>query len=152
MKPITSKFWFYFLNFTWGLPLNLGGLLVACVMLLTGHKIRRWGPCFYFNVGKHWGGAEWGIFFLTDRVDSIHIKNHEMGHAMQNCYLGPLMPFVVCLPSVSRYWARRIGERTKHPPKTGYDDIWFEGSATRLGTRYWRLLAEKKKTHQKNEV
>jgi len=145
MKPITNKFLFYFLSFTWGLPLNIGGLLVALVMILTGHKVKRWGPCFYFTVGKNWGGAEWGIFFLTDRQDSIHIRNHEMGHGFQNCYLGPLMPFVVSLPSTVRYWSRRIGELTGHPPKTNYDAIWFEGSATRLGTRYWKVLADKKK-------
>lgn len=145
MKPIINKKLFYFLNFTWGLPINIGGLIVAFFLLITGHKPRRWGPCFYFNVGNNWGGAEWGVIFVTDKQDSIHIKNHEMGHAMQNCYLGPLMPFIVSLPSVTRYWTRRIGERMKHPPKTSYDSIWFEGLATRLGTQYWRVLAEKQK-------
>ncbi|MBO4873297.1 MAG: hypothetical protein J5496_07765 [Lachnospiraceae bacterium] len=145
MKPITNKALFYFLNFTWGLPLNIGGLLVCLIMLLTGHKPHRWGPCIYFNAGRHWGGAEWGVFFVTDKEDSIHVKNHEMGHAMQNCYFGPLMPFLICIPSVIRYWSRRFQEKTKHPPRKGYDAIWFEGSATRLGMRYWKALAETKR-------
>ncbi len=143
MKPITHKGLFYFLNFTWGLPLNLGGLVVAFLMLITGHRPRRWGPCIYFNVGERWGGAEWGIFFITDKQDSIHVKNHEMGHAMQNCYFGPLMPFLVSLPSLTRYWFRRLGEKMKKPSRKAYDAIWFEGSATRLGFEYWKRLKEK---------
>lgn len=143
MKPITNRFLFYLLSFTWGLPLNIGGLFVALIMILTGHKPKRWGPCFYFTVGKHWGGAEWGIFFLTDRENTVHIRNHEMGHAMQNCYFGPLMPFLICLPSTVRYWTRRIGERHGHRAHTDYDAIWFEGSATRLGFRYWKAMAQK---------
>ena len=143
MKPFKSRALFYFLSFTWGLPMNIGGLLVACAMLLTGHKPHRWGPCFYFNAGKNWGGASYGIFFLTDRDDDLRIKNHEMGHAFQNCYLGFLMPFIVGLPSMSRYWTRRLQTRAGHPPKKDYDSIWFEGSATRIGYRYWDIMKEK---------
>ncbi|MBP3729680.1 MAG: hypothetical protein J6H18_05400 [Lachnospiraceae bacterium] len=139
MKPITNKWLYYLLSFTWGLPMNIGGLLITCAMLLTGHRPHRWGPCLYFKAGKNWGGASWGIFFLTDREDSEHIKNHEMGHSFQNCYLGFLMPLVVGLPSMSRYWVRRARFRFGRPSKKSYDDIWFEGSATRLGYRYWEL-------------
>lgn len=137
MKPLRSKALFYFLNLTWGLPVNLGGFLIALGLLAKGKRPRRWGPCFYFNTGEGWGGASWGIFFITDETDSTHVKNHEMGHAMQNCYLGPLMPFLVSLPSLTRYWFRRIRTRLHHPPKKSYDAIWFEGSATRLGYEYW---------------
>lgn len=137
MKPIRHKSLFYLLSFTWGLPMNIGGLCIALAMLFTGHRPRRWGPCIYFNAGKHWGGASWGMFFITDKDDSTHIKNHEMGHAFQNCYLGFLMPFVIGLPSMSRYWFRNWRERKGHPSRKAYDAIWFEGSATRLGYQYW---------------
>lgn len=137
MKPIRSKSLFYLLSFTWGLPMNIAGLLVAVFMLFTGHRPHRWGPCLYFNAGRHWGGASWGMFFITDKVDSTHIKNHEMGHAFQNCYLGFLMPFVIGLPSMSRYWFRNWREKTGRPVRKAYDSIWFEGSATKLGFQYW---------------
>ena len=43
---------------------------------------------------------------------------------------GPLMPFIVAIPSCIRYWFRRF---TK--PTTMYDGIWFERQATNLGYR-----------------
>ena len=144
MKPITHPVLFYVLNFTWGLLLNLGGLLAALVMLVSGHKPHRWGPCFYFEAGENWGGCEWGIFFITNKNPSIRIRNHEMGHAMQNCYLGPIMPFLICFPSTIRYWTRRVEEDVmKKELKTSYDSIWFEGQATRLGYAYWEELRRK---------
>ena len=124
---------FYLLSLTWGLPLTLCGALAALVMLLTGHRPKRWGPCVYFELGESWGGCEWGLFFLKCRRADLRLGNHELGHGLQNCLLGPLMPFVVSIPSALRYWTRRL---RKTPPKTGYDDIWFEGQATRWGTAY----------------
>ena len=143
IKPVTSKVLFYLLNLTWGLPLNIGGFFVALGLLLTGHKPHRWGPCIYFEVGKNWGGCEWGMVFVTDKTSGERIRNHEMGHALQNCYFGPLMPFLICLPSTLRYWFRRIREELlKIPPKKSYDSIWFEGQATRLGYAYWDALSD----------
>lgn len=137
MKPVVNKALFYFLSFTWGLPMNIAGLFIAAAMLITFHKPRRWGPCIYFETGKNWGGASWGMFFLVNKDSSERLRNHEMGHSFQNCYLGFFMPFIVGFPSVTRYWARRIWELAKRPSSKDYDAIWFEGSATRLGYQYW---------------
>ena len=76
-----------------------------------------------------------GIFFFKDTSLGVHIKNHEHGHAVQNCLFGPLMPFVVAVPSFTRYWYREYLKRVRHRmPETPYDSVWFEGQATRLGT------------------
>ena len=57
---------------------------------------------------------------------------HECGHGIQNCIWGPLMIFVVCIPSATRYWYREFKYHRKGlTPPTKYDDIWFEGQATR---------------------
>ncbi len=53
------------------------------------------------------------------------------------------MPFLICLPSTVRYWTRRINERLGRRAHTDYDAIWYEGSATRLGFRYWKAMAQK---------
>ena len=127
---------FYVLSFTWGIILTLIGLVVAAVLLCAGKKPKKWGWCYYFEVGEGWGGLELGIIFLTSKNPSVHTRNHEFGHAIQNCYFGPLMPFIVCIPSAVRYWYRRIRRAKGLPNKTAYDDIWFEGQATRLGTKY----------------
>ena len=133
MKNI-GKFNFYLLSFTWGLPLTLTGLMVALVLICTGHKPQKWGYCYYFEVGENWGGLEIGIIFLKGKRQGEHTKNHEHGHAIQNCYWGPLTPFVICMPSAIRYWYRRIRTKLGLENKTAYDDFWVEGQASRWGT------------------
>lgn len=136
-----NKKLYYFLNLTWGLPMTLLGAIVAVVLIIAGKKPKRHGGCLYFNVGKSWGGLELGLFFLTDEHDSHNVKTHEFGHSIQNARFGFLMPFIVCIPSAVRYWYRELRYyRRGKTPKTTYDDIWFEGQATRLGKEnlmYW---------------
>ena len=140
-----NKFLFYFLSFTWGLPLTLAGLLVTLFLLITGHKPKKWGYCWYFDIGKsYWGGLELGPCFLKDKSDSTHIKNHEFGHGLQNCVFGPAMIFVVVIPSACRYWYRELKYyRNLKLPPTDYDDIWFEGMATRWGTEQINKIRSK---------
>ena len=136
-----KKSTFYLLSFTWGLPMTLVGCIVALCLLITGHKAKRWGYSWYFEVGENWGGVELGAFFLTDKTTSTHTKNHEFGHGIQNCYFGFLMPFIVCIPSAIRYWYREIMERAKpHKALPPYDSVWFEGQATRLGNYYIEVI------------
>lgn len=132
---------FYLLSFTWGLPMTLLGCIVALVLVVTGHKPKRWGYCWYFEVGENWGGVELGVFFVTDKTPTEHTKNHEHGHGIQNCYFGFLMPVIVCIPSAIRYWYREYARYTQPykqlPP---YDSIWFEGQATRLGNELLEVI------------
>lgn len=129
-----NKFFYYLLSLTWGLPMTLIGALVALVLIITGHKPKKWGGCFYFIVKGYWGGINLGLFFVTDSIDGYHTKCHEFGHSIQNCYLGFFMPFVIGLPSLIRCWYREIRDRMGLENKTAYDDAWFEGWATRVGT------------------
>ena len=137
--PTLSDREFYLRSFTWGLPVNLGGGIVALGMLLTGHRPERFGKCLNFSVGKGWGGGSLGVFLFTCRDASLRLKEHEHGHSIQNCYYGPLMPFLVNIPSSARYWYRRAVQKVfpkkKMPP---YDSIWFEAEATRLGREYFQ--------------
>ena len=65
VRPILDKKTFYLLSFTWGLPMTLAGLAMAIGMLLTGHRMHRFGPCFYFERGKNWGGMTWGFVIVV---------------------------------------------------------------------------------------
>ena len=140
MNPRLPKPLYFFLSLTWGIITTLAGFFTALVMLSTGHKPRRWGYAWYFEVGKNWGGASLGPVFIKDRTnDSAHLKNHEFGHSIQNCYFGPLMPFIVGLPSSTRYRLRRFKEKVlKKSPKTPYDAVWFESQASRLGDDFMK--------------
>lgn len=135
-----SRKQFYTLSFTWGLLLTLVGCCVAAYLIVTGHKPQKWGYCYYFEVGKtNWGGLELGPIFLTGKNASTLTKNHEHGHALQNCTLGPLMPFVVSIPSAIRYWYREYLVRSgakKHYELPDYDSVWFEGDASKSGTEF----------------
>lgn len=143
-----KKSTFYILSLTWGCILTLVGLIVAAVLVCLGFKPKKYGWCYYFQVGKHWGGLNLGIICLTSHKPTTRTKNHEHGHAIQNCLFGPLMPFIVCIPSAIRYWYRTLYYHRKgeYPP-TEYDDIWFEGQATRIGT----LVVERLNKERNNE-
>lgn len=138
-----NKFLFHLLSFTWGLPMTLLGCIVALIMIVTGHKPQRFCDHIYFQVGETlWGGLELGwIFFLTDCRPSNHTKCHEVGHSIQACVFGPLMPFIISIPSAIRYWYRewlvRSG-RKKYSELPDYDSIWFEGQASKLGEKYYQ--------------
>lgn len=127
-KPV-----FYLLQYTWGLLINAIGLIISLVLLISGHKPHKFGNNYYFTVGKNWGGLELGVCFLCGELNQTHhLKCHESGHGIQNIIWGPLFPFVISIPSAIRYWYRRT-----HVCKTAYDDIWFEGQATKLGEKYY---------------
>lgn len=137
---IRNKFLFYFLSLTWGCIMTTIGAIVALALIVTKHKPKKWGYCWYFEVGKNnWGGMELGPFFLCNKNPSEYIKNHEAGHGHQNCIFGPLMPFVICIPSAIRYWWREIlvrSEKKKRSELPPYSSIWFEYQADNFGLKF----------------
>ena len=134
-----KKILYWIVSLTWGGLMTFIGLIVALVLLATGHKPYRFGYTFYFKVGKSWGGLELGGLFITDSNPSLHTLCHEHGHGLQNLWWGPLFPFVIGIPSAIRYWYREIKyyRKGKVPPTT-YDSIWFEGQASELGEKYFK--------------
>ena len=130
-----KKWQYYLLSFTWGLPLNLIGLLVAGVLYCFKKRPKKWGWNWYFELPVNFG-AELGIFSIVPEEPSDRIRNHEFGHSIQNIYYGPLMIGTICIPSFVRFWIREIQYQFGYEPKNGYDDIWFEGQATRSGAEF----------------
>lgn len=133
---IRNKFLFYFLSFTWGLPITLLGCVTALLLLITGHKLQKWGYCYYFEVGNGWGGVSLGPIFVVNKQASRHTKNHESGHSHQNCAWGLLFPFVIAIPSCVRYWYREIRARKGNPCASSYYSVWFEKEASEIGTDF----------------
>ena len=133
-----TKAQFYLLSLTWGLFETAVGACLAAGLIITGHKPEKWGLCCAFEVGEDWGGFSMGPFFVTQRGASAYLKNHEHGHALQNCIFGPLMPFIINGPSTCRYWYRRTVKSKKM--RKPYDSVWFEADATKRGTEYVKNL------------
>lgn len=131
-----KKSTFWLLSLTWGLPMTLIGLIASVVLLILGYRPKKWGYCYYFEVGEGWGGVELGAFFVVSKDARDHTKSHEFGHGLQNCYYGFLMPFIVCIPSAARYWYRNIRYSLGYKNKTSYYDIWFEAQASEWGIAF----------------
>ena len=139
---LSEKKW-WTLSLTWGLPMTLIGLIVAIVLLIAGYKPNRNMYGYYFVVGKGWGGFNMGPISVVSEKPSRHTLNHEFGHSIQNCYLGPLLPFLVAIPSATRYWYREYlisYKNKKYSELPSYDSVWFEGTATSIGNKYWEVL------------
>ena len=141
-----NKLLFYVLSFTWGLPMTLVGVVAAAVMLLLFRKPELCGHCIRFRIGNGWGGVSLGPTIITDNQSESEITYHEHGHAIQNTLYGFFMPVLVCIPSMIRYWYREYLVRVKgerYSSLTPYDDIWFEGQATKFGTEFMENLGRK---------
>ena len=134
---LRNRFLFYLLSLTWGLPMTLIGCIVAVILLIAGYKPKKFGYCYYFEVGNNGSGTELGMFFLVSQNTSMYLKTHELGHGLQNCIYGPLMPFIICIPSAVRYRYRQFKyhRKGKNPP-TDYYSIWFEKDASMRGEEF----------------
>ena len=105
-KRALQRAGYWLVSLTWGGLMTWTGAFIALVMLLSRHAPQKLGPNVYFEVGLGWGGMEYGAFFFVERNAARETILHEAGHGIQNLLLGPLMPFVVCIPSALRYWMR----------------------------------------------
>ena len=78
------------------------------------------------------------MFFVRGR-NNEGVCAHEYGHGIQNLWWGPLFLFVIAIPSAIRYWWRIFYRKFIYPKNRkklpAYDDIWFEGQATKLGKK-----------------
>lgn len=146
---LKHKVLYYILSFTWGIIMTLiGSLVTAAIWIakLFGLKaeIKKYYWGYDISVGpEYWGGCTLGIMFLRDWKSSIkYINDHEFGHTLQNCLLGPLFPLLVAIPSATRYWYQTIREN-KGKDNVPYDSVWFEDAATQCGNYAVEFLSQK---------
>ena len=128
---------------TWGIVMSLIGLITAliCILFLKG-KAHKNGYTIIIEVGGNWGGINLGCISLCGGYTTVcsdenwfqHTRRHEFGHSLQNLIFGPLFPFIVAIPSAIRYHYQNYRSK-KGLPNKEYDAIWFEGQATRWGTK-----------------
>ncbi|MDZ5712973.1 hypothetical protein [Jeotgalibacillus haloalkalitolerans] len=126
---------FWFIQLSWGIVINLFGLLITVILLCLGIKPERYNHAVYFEIGEKWGGVNFGGFLFVQKNASDRLKSHEYGHSFQNLLLGPFMIFAVTIPSAIRYHVRNI-QAAKGIMLKPYDDFWCESWATRLGEKH----------------
>lgn len=130
---IKKRWLFNVLSCTWGGLMTFIGVIISVVLMCCGYWPRRFGWCWLFEIGDNWGGLNLGMVILKSKKAGTDIMEHEHGHAFQNCLFGPLMPIVICIPSVARYWWRRYKLWRGSTNLPDYDAIWFESQATQWG-------------------
>ena len=152
---------FWVVSLTWGIIMTSIGLIATGSLNLVkliaklfkkDLKIKTHinGCSLITEVGGNWGGVELGAVALCGNYSKSspswfdHTRKHEFGHAVQHLIFGPLFIFVVAIPSATRYWYKRIMEsKGKYFEYDWYDSIWFEGGATRWGTKVVEWLESK---------
>ena len=97
---------FWFLSFTWGIIMTALGMLITVALIVIGKQPKTFHRYVRIEIGGSWGGFNMGPFIVTSSSPSLYIKQHEAGHGIQNIMFGPLMPFIVSIPSAIRYWFR----------------------------------------------
>ena len=102
MNKKLSYVGFWLIQCTWGIVMTFIGAVAALTLIVLGYKLQKFGPVVYFEVGKNWGGVSLGGFFFCNERPSKSLKTHEFGHSIQNIVFGPLMPFLVSIPSATR--------------------------------------------------
>lgn len=131
-----KKFLYYLIQWSWGLPMTLTGLIVFAICKICGCRHYWYRNAICIVVASDFGGLELGMFFVRGKWND-NVCAHEYGHSIQNLWWGPLFPFVIAIPSAARYWWRRFYNRflfkKTRKKLSPYDSIWFEGQATKLG-------------------
>lgn len=184
-----KRFMYYFLQWTWGITMNIMGAIMCLVALCCKWPIQKYRNGVEILFPNNFGGLELGMFFVRGK-DCPGVCPHEYGHGIQHLWWGPLFPFVIGIPSAARYWLRHFKTPKSHrtyinvmlavvaviaitlfaigficnvmvwaiigvllmaygeiiwswlmfkelkdyeQKQTKYDDVWFEGQATRLG-------------------
>lgn len=133
-----KKLMYYIIQWTWGLPMNILGLLAFCVLTSIGCPCHRYRKAICIVFPKKFGAISLGMFMIRS-AGHPESCSHEYGHSIQNMKWGWLFPFVIGLPSLIRSQARNfyyswIYGKTRKSLKP-YDSIWFEGEATDLGKK-----------------
>lgn len=66
------------------------------------------------NKGRFMGGACFSsgpIIFVTPNCSEKTIR-HETGHSVQSLIFGPLFHAIISIPSIVRFWVRRLGNKS----------------------------------------
>lgn len=137
MKKIIVAIFYWIIQLTWGCLLTIPGLLAAafCIIFLKAH-VKRNGCSIVIELGNtDWGGVTIGCVSMVSATYSgdvfyEHLRRHEFGHSVQQLLLGPFQIFLVAIPSIIRYWYRRLTPDKEHVP---YDHAIFEYTASKLG-------------------
>lgn len=137
------------LNWSWGIIMNLVGLIASLICLATGKFEMKKCPnspliAIVLKSDYNMGSATLGMFCITGKYNYEHgmvddsidftVMDHEWGHTIQNAIAGPGM-IVIALCSL--IWCTIIyTSKRKKDPSLSYYSYWTESWANDLGLKY----------------
>ena len=138
-KKSLKAFFFYLIQWTWGLPVNIvGGLMYLYFTKIKGYRWQHFGYARIVYMPWNAGGLSMGLFiFMKDQHKNkkwTHdVRIHEYGHTWQCLVLGPLYYPVIALPSI--IWCNCFrGYREKN--NIAYGKLYCEGWANAWGRKF----------------
>lgn len=139
---VLGLFFYYIIQWTWGLIQNLLGLCLYIKLKKCRHQWYH-GAKLTYHEGD-WGGVSLGMFiFVNGKKDAEWIKTtnvHEYGHTLQSLLLGPFYLFVIGIPS--SIWCNNKKYITLRKEKgISYFDFYPEKWANRWGELVTKELA-----------
>jgi len=131
-----AKILFMIWQWTWGLGVNLIGLLVYLI-LYPRCRHGRFNNAYITYIPWNRGGLSLGLFiFMADERNekwTYNTRIHEYGHTIQCLLLGPLYWFVIGIPS--SVWCNFFeGYRKRN--NVSYYDLYCESWANKWGEKW----------------
>lgn len=130
-----GRAFFYLIQFTWGLTVNLVGLLVF-LCCRARYSSKRFHNSIVTYLPGNRGGLSLGIFIFLSVPGAEKNSGpcaHEYGHTVQCLLLGPLYWIVVAAPSL--IW-RCLFEGYRRKRHISYDSFYCERWATAWGKKW----------------
>ena len=142
-KNIIKDIFFYLIQWTWGLPVNIVGCIayLICTKVLK-YRHQKFGYANIVYMPWNAGGLSMGLFiFLKDRGEapnpwSYNTRIHEYGHTWQCLLLGPLYYIVIALPSV--IWCNFF-ESYRKKNNVSYYKLYCEAWANNWGQKATKM-------------
>lgn len=141
-KTSLKAFLFYFVQWTWCLPVNIvGGIAFLICTKIKGYRWQHFGYAKIVYMPWNAGGLSMGLFIFMkdhhkDKKWTHDTRIHEYGHTWQCLLLGPLYYIVIALPSV--IWCNCFaGYRKKN--NIPYGKLYCEGWANAWGQKFSKM-------------
>lgn len=135
-------FFFYLVQWTWGLPVNLvGGIIYLICTKLLKRRHQKFGYSNIVYLPWKQGGLSLGLFiFVRDNHENAtwtyNTRIHEYGHTWQCLLLGPLYYIVIALPSA--IWCNVFANYRKKN-NISYYAVYCESWANAWGQKFSKM-------------
>lgn len=125
-----EKFLLNIVLFIWQLPQIIIGLLMLAMFRNKTEYTNPYNGITVWNInsGKTFGTACFSTGPIIITCDGVSEKTlrHETGHSVQSIYFGWLFHVVISIPSICRFWYKKIFHKSQVWYHLGYPEFWAD--------------------------